>query len=677
MSSKSKMAPVRLFAMTGNKTGTLAVVVGGLLGMSALTPAMARGVSPYLPLNMSPAIEKQIERVLILAGKPATRRPIPAAWVSDALPAACRVDAQLCASVENYLERYKSDYGVPLLTLEGDWNSGSENRALPNEHGRSAETGAQLSTLMFYQPSDHVLLSGGAILNNDSAVPTGSMLSAGFDFAQLDIGFRDHWLSPMSGSSMLIGTEASTMPSVTLSNYRPLTPLGLTYEVFAARMSKQDGITYFGGMTSGNPHLAGMQLGIEPTIGYALTLNRVMQYGGGARGGGGFSAFVDALGTTANLPEVAGQQQEFGNQLASVTSSILFPGKVPFAVNIEYAGEDNAYSGKKRLGDTALTLGLALPHLGSDFDLNYEISEWQNVWYTHHIYPLGLTNDGYVLGHWFGDQRQVGDRVGGRSHVLQAGWQASPQDYWQATYRMLMFTESNGFRTSSVDYQHGHELAVRYSTAWRGHDISAQLTAGQDVLGDKFVRVSSSLGLLSQSNPSSGGYASDDTDGDGETELFVDVGQNVSKAYERISFYYPNAWTPVHKSYHVGVGARRPVSERSDLGFRLELDKVAGRELLSVRALDYRYRLTKHLAASGFIGAGRYDFGAPAFGWYLGAGTQWMNVIPKWDVGFDWRHYDKLTRNRVLSTDYPYDEKSLVRIHFDISGYALYVSRHF
>jgi hypothetical protein len=56
------------------------------------TVAVAHGVTPYLPLNLEPEIEAQIERVLILAGKPVMRRPIAAATVLDALPKACRVD---------------------------------------------------------------------------------------------------------------------------------------------------------------------------------------------------------------------------------------------------------------------------------------------------------------------------------------------------------------------------------------------------------------------------------------------------------------------------------------------------------------------------------------------------------------------------------------------------------
>ncbi|WP_410964348.1 hypothetical protein, partial [Salmonella sp. SAL4447] len=77
-------------------------------------------------------------------------------------------------------------------------------------------------------------------------VPQGSLVSLGFDRAQLDIGYRAHWFSPAQGNSMLISTEAATMPSVTLSNYTPLTRFGLQYEAFIAAMSSSNSILYQG-----------------------------------------------------------------------------------------------------------------------------------------------------------------------------------------------------------------------------------------------------------------------------------------------------------------------------------------------------------------------------------------------------------------------------------------------
>jgi Capsule assembly protein Wzi len=642
------------------------------------TTAGARGVSPYLPLNVSLAIERDYERVLLLAGKPVMRRPVQAAVVLDALPKVCSIDRQLCERVRASLSRYQRDARVTSLSVELAAAGGDSDRALPNAHGRTTQSNWQVAGTAYYQPSDYLLLNAGGIAYDSRTGATGTMLSAGFDFAQLDIGFRDHWLSPLSTSSMLISTEAPTMPSVTVSNYQPISPLGITYEVFAAQMSKQDGIAYFGGTTSGSPHLAGLQLGIEPVPGYALTVNRVMQYGGGARGGGGIKNFIDALWHNSNQPDQAGKQEEFGNQVASVASSIQFPGDVPFAINIEYAGEDNSYGGSYRLGDDALSLGIDFPRLWQRFDLQYEISEWQNVWYTHHLYPDGLTQNGFVIGHWFGDQRQFGDRVGGGSQELRLGVRSNNGGYWQGTYRTLGFVSSVGYQTlPAVPYRRHHELALRYSNAWHGHDVSGGISIGRDVFGDKFGRLNASVDLAGGTKTAD--WSGEDVEhapADGQVDFFVDAGVNHSRLRPIISLQGPADWLPATNDYHVGVGVRRPVSRRSAIGVRLELDGVEGGNLISLRAVDYRYKITSSMAVSAFVGVGRYDDGAPAFGWYGGLGLQYINVLPKWDMGLDWRYYDKMSRNRVLPNDPPYDPER-PRLHFDVEGQSLYVSRRF
>jgi hypothetical protein len=60
-------------------------MLAAVLSSAFLPPAAAAasGVSPYLPINMSPEMERQIQRVLILADQPIMTRPIAAARVLD------------------------------------------------------------------------------------------------------------------------------------------------------------------------------------------------------------------------------------------------------------------------------------------------------------------------------------------------------------------------------------------------------------------------------------------------------------------------------------------------------------------------------------------------------------------------------------------------------------------
>ena len=219
--------------------------------------ANAKGVTPYLPLNLDPEVERQIERVMVLGDKPVLSRPIPAARVLDALPKACKIDAVLCANVQKYLKRYMRGAGIEFVSVDASASSGS-NLVQPNQHGETEQSHYEAAGAAYWQPGSYRLVNAGGVAYQGRFTPTGSVLSLGFDFAQLDIGYRDHWWSPMTDSAMLVSTEAPTMPSITMSNYEPLTRLGIEYEIFAARMSKSDKIELTNGdLTSGYPESGG------------------------------------------------------------------------------------------------------------------------------------------------------------------------------------------------------------------------------------------------------------------------------------------------------------------------------------------------------------------------------------------------------------------------------------
>jgi len=155
--------------------------------------------------------------------------------------------------------------------------------------------------------------------------------------------------------------------------------------------------------------------------------------------------------TFDNQSDELGQDDEFGNQAASITSRFLFPGKVPFAFYMEYAGEDTSRSRDLLLGNSALSVGVDFPRLFTDFSLTYEVSEWQNGWYVHHIYQDGLTNEGRVIGHWGADDRISGDGVGAQTHMLKLGWTpAFGGIIWNSSSSRPLFWSSRATRSSAI-----------------------------------------------------------------------------------------------------------------------------------------------------------------------------------------------------------------------------------
>jgi Capsule assembly protein Wzi len=630
------------------------VLLAGSLG-----EAGARGVTPYLPLNLDPQIERQVERVLILADKPVMRRPIPAAVVLDALPKACEVDAVLCERVRRFLANYMHVSGVAFASYEVATASGSGDKTvLPNQHGASADSHYRAAAAGYLQPSDYVLLSVGGVADEGRATATGSMLSAGFDWAQLDLGYRDHWWSPMTDSSMLISTEAPTMPSITLSNYRPLTRLGLQYELFVARMSHSNDIELTNGtLTRGYPKFGGLHLSFEPVSGWALGAQRIIVWGGGAAGGQSFKNILKAFFNPSRAQSTGfGTQSQdvIGKQEGGVSSRFIFPGRTPFAVYFEYAGNDTVQGHNYLLGKPDLSGGIDFPRVGP-FDLTFEASQWEPTWYVHHHstvqtgYGDGITNDRLTIGHWFGDQRVFGDAVGGRSNMLRVGWEPPFGGRLEAEYRMLV----NDSYYSAIPYRHENVGSLSYSHPWREYAVGVEVDAGRDVFGGSFTRVAGFLrygDALRSGNAESLDESLGAERADG-SELYLDVGVSSNRIQQDIASTLPRTSTPASSGAHIGIGARRQVSEHQDLGVAIEADDIRGRSLFSVRALDYRYRFDSPLALNLFFGASRYSLNTPAYGWYFGAGPQWRNVLPGWDLEVNYKYGIKISRLRVSPTD--------------------------
>ncbi len=650
-------------------------VMGLLLATPGLAPAA--GVTAYLPMNLEPEIERQIERVLILADEPILKRPFAVALVELALPQACLKDKPLCTKVQRYLERYYRDYAVTHASATAAIAHG--NSVMPNQHGMPVDSNYEFSLVAYAQPTDYFLISGGGIAYQGRIQPTGSMLSFGTNWAQIDIGWRDHWLSPMTDASALLSTEAPTMPSATLSNYEPLTRLGFQYEVFWARMSTNR-IDYNGDVADGDPNLFGVQLSVEPTSGWSLGFNRMLQYGGG---NGLPSDFRFLL---RDFFKPSGLSQTQGNQQASYVSRFIVPTQTPFAVYFQYAGEDNSNGGSYLLGSPQTLAGIDFPRILRHFDLTYEISEWSNIWYVHSIYLDGMTNDHLVLGNWGADQRNFGDGVGARSQMLRVGWEPPFGGYLELRGRLLQNQTYYGGdnRTyvptpSPYPYYHYYDLDLRYSRPWNGVTVGAEAFGGRDVYGTYFSRLSGFVRYGGDSRTrDDGAYNDDDDEASGQdtrgAEVFVDVGANANKVREDIDQVLPITTTPVGYGPHLGIGARRAVSTRNDLGVRAEFDQVDGHLLIGLRPIDYRHRFDGPIAMSVFAGIARWDLATPATSLYGGLGVQWRDILPKWDIDMDYRYAQALARDRMLASD---PQGPRPEAFYKIESVTLYASRRF
>jgi hypothetical protein len=465
------------------------------------------------------------------------------------------------------------------------------------------------------------------------------------------------------------------MPSLSLSNYEPISRLGLKYELFEARMSESQHILTSKGFASGRPLLFGVHGAIEPVSGWSFGVSRLLQYGGDGRPHS-LKALFDGFFNPSkydNTSSSLGFDQQLGNQEASFTSSLLFPGKVPFAFYMEYAGEDTSRGRSYLLGNSALSVGIHFPRLWDRFDLTYEVTEWQNAWYVHSVYQDGMTNYGHVVGNWFGDQRVFNDDTVGHSQMVRLAWDATFGGLLELRYRTLQ--NLNGLDIGYGHYHRFDDLTLAYSRPWRGVILGGQVDTGRDVFGGSFTRIA---GFIRYDDPTGFGRALVDAaaadDGKKRGELFADVGETFYRVRVDLLNEDDRATGPRHSGAHFAIGARRFVSRHNDVGSRIEFDEIEGHGLVGVRLIDYRYRFRFPLAVTAFLGAARYDLTTPAYGFYYGAGLQWRNLLPGWDIGAEFRFNDSIARDRLRP-----GEPQVARpdSFYDIWGGTVGISYHF
>jgi hypothetical protein len=345
------------------------------------------------------------------------------------------------------------------------------------------------------------------------------------------------------------------------------------------------------------------------------------------------------------------------------------------SIYVEYGGEDTFHSQNYRFGNAALSAGLFLPRFRPDMQLRYEYSNWEDVWYTHHLYGDGLTNYKLVLGNWGADWRNYGDSVGGQSHMLQWDWQRRNGASYTARYR----TAQNAAYNSSlqrVHYQRAHQLSLTASAPWRSFELAAGLDLGRDMLGKAFGRLSLTLYTGGDARNSTFAYtaAAGKPPADPSIERFVEAGVLVGRLrYEEDVYVLPTRTTN-ERAMHYGIGVRRSVGKRSDVGARLEIDNLHGHNMYSIRALDYRWRAGTRIAFTGFVGFSRYELLTPAHGYYAGAGVQLRNVRPGWDVNLEGRYFDRIVRKKLSPA-----ERNIIwpNEFYTMPGIGLSLSRRF
>lgn len=457
----------------------------------------ASGVSPYLPLGISPILENEVERLASIAGIPNLTKPYSLATIYHYMEKIRDQHPRLYSRLNASLKPYESRFSLTHLSVTA--RASDDHHAMPNAGGTYSDSHLNGSLRGQWQMADWfaVYLGGSFTRYEGEGIEnvyqaSGSIISMGLDWAQLDIGYKEFWLSPFQGSAQLLSTQAQTMPSISLSNNLPIEFFGArwNYQGFLAQMSRQD-VQFRDGEFSDKdkPLLAGIHLSIQPTDWWTIGASRVLQFGGGERPvsmGTLARAFYDPRGAD-NDAEI---DEESGNQIASISSKIHFDGSVPFSFALELAGEDTSNNKSYQLGNTAITAGLYFPYfLSDDISFTYEYSDWQNAWYDNNVYEKGYVNEGFVMGHWaMQEQRELGTTQPGTAHFIKTQWQRNNDHIVSVIVRLAEHED-----TETIDFKDVWELQLDYVIPWRSRTVTFGVYMGQDSFGEDFSQISLSM----------------------------------------------------------------------------------------------------------------------------------------------------------------------------------------
>ena len=140
----------------------------------------------------------------------------------------------------------------------------------------------------------------------------------------------------------------------------------------------------------------------------------------------------------------------------------------------------------------------------------------------------------------------------------------------------------------------------------------------------------------------------------------------------------PDSYGDATTSPLVGFALNKRVGEQSLLGTKIEFQRVDGSLLTAFRAIDYRYIIDGQWQVGAYIGAARYDFRSPAYGYTLGFGafyqpTHWQN----WSLGTEVQFMDKMARDKIHPDDIPANAETGPDTFTNMAGLSFTLSYHF
>jgi hypothetical protein len=398
-----------------------------LLLISLFVVTTLSASSLYLPINSK--ISHDVDKMVLLSKMPSAKRPYSIKLLHQYNQKIRHTYPKLYKRLEASLKKLLQNITIESAKIQ--LNHSNSDLILNNSNGVNTNSTYYFEATSFIHATDYLQTSLNISQyqeNEHSTIASNnSYISFGWDTFQVDIGYRDHWYGVAKNSALVLSNNAINSPSITISS-NPITSYHIEYDFFYTKLDETDGIVYQEKYHTGNPHLIGMHSSFTLFNFLEFGANRTLFFGGGPRGNiNSPTDIYNALFDTNNFDNFHDgftQDQEFGNQLASITLKMNAEfNKTPFSLYWELGAEDTGSTTIYYFGNSAATIGLYLPLLSDKHSLRYEQTSFQDSWYTHHLYADGYTNQNSSLGHWIKNHRPTNGSSPANSYELSHTYQ--------------------------------------------------------------------------------------------------------------------------------------------------------------------------------------------------------------------------------------------------------------
>ena len=436
--------------------------------------------SIYIPIDSE--ISSEIEQMALMSDMPTSKMPYSLEMVKSYNEKIKNSNHDLFNTIDRYISQLEPNTAKERLYIEGSINS--EQVDIPNSHGINSSSNYFAQGWYFWNFSNNLKASTQIELHEENNEPklvtNNTYLSYGFDWSQIDLGYKDHYYGQFRNGGMQISNNARNSVSLSISNPKPFEFAKTNYEIFLTKLAKIDGIHFDGQTFDGNPYLLGMHLDFHPISNFEISLDRTFQFGGGPRDSGIDTILKGIYNPESdNTTNTCDSDCEPGNQQGSFNVSYNFKNLKIYGT---YGGEDSA--GGTSFSRNVLGAGIFIPAISKNLSGRYEFLKIQNAWYIHHLYDRGYTNYSNVMGNWFGDTMAEGDAPGGTLHYLEL-----INDFYGNKFisKFRFFKPNSSYASQNYSTYKSAEFEILKKI--KTYDTKIKVLIGEDTFANKFSQI--------------------------------------------------------------------------------------------------------------------------------------------------------------------------------------------